>query len=73
MLQLDAIQHILKRPDSYVGSLESIKQPMWVYDRDAKRMVFRHVLTTDMILSLTRIQGSAILARIPKDLRRDIS
>ncbi|KZT42853.1 type II DNA topoisomerase [Sistotremastrum suecicum HHB10207 ss-3] len=40
---LDQIEHILKRPDSYVGSLESIRQNMWVFDSETKRMVFREI------------------------------
>lgn len=37
------MEHILKRPDSYIGSVESIVQQMWAYDSDTKRMVFRDV------------------------------
>ena len=29
------------RPDSYIASVETITQAMWVYDSDTKRMVFR--------------------------------
>lgn len=37
------IEHILKRPDSYIGSVERIKQSMWTFDSDTKRMVHRAV------------------------------
>ncbi|EJD04491.1 DNA topoisomerase II [Fomitiporia mediterranea MF3/22] len=36
-------EHVIARPDSYIGSVETITQSMWVYDSDAKRMVFREV------------------------------
>ncbi|KAG9050359.1 DNA topoisomerase 2 [Tulasnella sp. UAMH 9824] len=41
--QLSPIQHILKRPDSYIGSIETITEKLWVFDSDTKRMVFRDV------------------------------
>jgi DNA topoisomerase-2 len=37
------IEHILKRPDSYIGSVELITATLWVYDEDTKRMVHRSV------------------------------
>lgn len=37
------IEHILKRPDSYIGSVELITAALWVYDEDTKRMVHRSV------------------------------
>lgn len=41
--QLSQIEHILKRPDSYIGSVETITQVMWTFDSDTKRMVHREV------------------------------
>ena len=41
--QLSPIEHILRRPDSYIGSVETITQTMWAYDSDTKRMVYRDV------------------------------
>ncbi|GLB36598.1 putative control of topological states of DNA by transient breakage and subsequent rejoining of DNA strands [Lyophyllum shimeji] len=41
--KLSQLEHILKRPDSYIGSVETITQTMWTYDADAKRMVHRDV------------------------------
>jgi DNA topoisomerase-2 len=37
------LEHILKRPDSYIGSVETITQAMWTYDSDNKRMTHREV------------------------------
>lgn len=28
------LEHILLRPDTYIGSVEPVTQPMWVYDED---------------------------------------
>jgi DNA topoisomerase-2 len=39
------IEHILKRPDSYIGSVELITATLWVYDEDTKRVVHRSVKT----------------------------
>lgn len=41
MLQLSQLEHILKRPDSYIGSVEAVSQLMWVYDHESKMMVNR--------------------------------
>jgi DNA topoisomerase-2 len=43
VLQLSQIEHILKRPDSYIGSVETITQVMWTFESDTKRMVHREV------------------------------
>lgn len=41
--KLTQIEHILQRPDSYIGSVEPITQPMWVFDSENKRMVYKDV------------------------------
>lgn len=41
--KLTQLEHILKRPDSYIGSVETITQAMWTYDSETKRMVHREV------------------------------
>lgn len=41
--QLSQLEHVLKRPDSYIGSVETITQQMWTYDADIKRVVQRWV------------------------------
>lgn len=35
------LEHILLRPDTYIGSVEKITQPMWVYDQAQECMVNR--------------------------------
>ncbi|KAJ7451128.1 DNA topoisomerase II [Mycena latifolia] len=41
--KLTQIEHILKRPDSYIGSVETLTQNMWTHDKDTNRMVLRDV------------------------------
>lgn len=36
------LEHILLRPDTYIGSVESVKETMWVVDEDGK-MVHKEV------------------------------
>lgn len=36
--KLTQLEHILLRPDTYIGSVEAVTQQGWVFDRDAKRM-----------------------------------
>ncbi|KAG6857673.1 DNA topoisomerase 2, partial [Tephrocybe sp. NHM501043] len=40
-VKLSQLEHIMKRPDTYIGSIETITQPMWTYDVDTKRMVYK--------------------------------
>ena len=37
------MEHILLRPDTYVGSVEETQEPMYVYDEDKNAIVKRMV------------------------------
>lgn len=37
------LEHILLRPDTYIGSVEHLKETMWVYDAEANKMVQREI------------------------------
>ncbi|KAF0700252.1 Aste57867_9207 [Aphanomyces stellatus] len=37
------LEHILLRPDTYVGSIEPVQQSMWVYDEEEKKMVQKKI------------------------------
>ncbi|XP_055544705.1 DNA topoisomerase 2 [Wyeomyia smithii] len=37
------LEHILLRPDTYIGSVEQLKETMWVYDTEANKMVQREI------------------------------
>jgi len=37
------LEHILLRPDSYIGSVEFTKELMWVYDNSQNRMVQKEI------------------------------
>jgi DNA topoisomerase II len=37
------LEHILQRPDTYIGSVETITQQLWVYDSDMKGMALREI------------------------------
>ncbi|KAI0029066.1 type II DNA topoisomerase [Vararia minispora EC-137] len=41
--KLSQLEHILKRPDSYIGSVETVTHNIWTYDSDSGRMVLRDV------------------------------
>ncbi|KAF8554543.1 type II DNA topoisomerase [Imleria badia] len=41
--KLSHIEHVLKRPDLYIGSVETVTQLMWTYDSENKRLVHREV------------------------------
>lgn len=35
------LEHILLRPDTYIGSTESISEKLWVYDSETDTMKFK--------------------------------
>ncbi|GES91615.1 DNA topoisomerase II [Rhizophagus clarus] len=37
------LEHILLRPDTYVGSVQKFTEKLWVYDSDKRAMVYRDV------------------------------
>ncbi|KAI9983167.1 hypothetical protein PInf_007094 [Phytophthora infestans] len=37
------LEHILLRPDTYVGSIEHVEQSMWVFDDEKQRMVLKKI------------------------------
>jgi DNA topoisomerase-2 len=37
------LEHILLRPDTYIGSIEKVQQPMWVYDEASERIVQKEI------------------------------
>jgi DNA topoisomerase-2 len=41
--KLTQLEHIIKRPDTYIGSVERTEKQMWVYNTDQDAMEFREV------------------------------
>ena len=41
--QLTQLEHIIRRPDTYIGSIEPTKQSMWVYNSTTELMEYREV------------------------------
>ncbi|POS85094.1 putative DNA topoisomerase 2 [Erysiphe pulchra] len=41
--KLTQLEHIVKRPDTYIGSVERTEQPMWVFNSEMGQMEFRKV------------------------------
>ncbi|EMR11038.1 hypothetical protein PNEG_00635 [Pneumocystis murina B123] len=41
--KLSQLEHILKRPDTYIGSVESTLQQIWVYDNNTNSMKYAQV------------------------------
>lgn len=42
-LQLTQLEHIIKRPDTYIGSVERSEKQMWVYNTELDFMETREV------------------------------
>jgi DNA topoisomerase-2 len=41
--KLTQLEHIIKRPDTYIGSVERTTQPMWVFNKETTQMEKRDV------------------------------
>lgn len=41
--KLTQLEHILKRPDTYIGSVEKTEQQMWVYNKTTQLMEFKTI------------------------------
>ncbi|KAI9645606.1 DNA topoisomerase 2 [Ciborinia camelliae] len=41
--KLTQLEHIIKRPDTYIGSVEKTEQTMWVFNSESKEMELRKV------------------------------
>ncbi|KAG7531692.1 hypothetical protein FFLO_04202 [Filobasidium floriforme] len=41
--KLSQLEHILKRPDSYIGSVEHLQAQLWVFDRETKGMTQKNI------------------------------
>ncbi|OAV87385.1 hypothetical protein PTTG_29452 [Puccinia triticina 1-1 BBBD Race 1] len=41
--KLSQLEHVLKRPDTYIGSVEPIRQFMWIFDKEKKMMVNKEI------------------------------
>ena len=37
------LEHILLRPDTYIGSVEPLTQEMWIWDFEAEKMVKKEI------------------------------
>eukprot|EP00833_Pecoramyces_ruminatium_P008225 jgi/Orpsp1_1/1182257/evm.model.c7180000080515.1 len=37
------LEHILLRPDTYIGSVEFISSPMWVFNKNTKNFEYRNI------------------------------
>lgn len=37
------LEHILLRPDTYVGSVERVEQEMWIWDFGSEKMVKKEI------------------------------
>ncbi|KAL0587421.1 hypothetical protein ABG067_003040 [Albugo candida] len=37
------LQHILLRPDTYVGSIDPVTQNMWIYDEESSKMQYKKI------------------------------
>ena len=48
------LEHILLRPDTYIGSIEHDSQQLWVYDRQEQKFAYRQI---DYVPGLYKIFG----------------
>lgn len=41
--KISQLEHILKRPDTYIGSVETQEQLQWIYDEETDCMIEKNV------------------------------
>ncbi|PHH82883.1 hypothetical protein CDD82_4418 [Ophiocordyceps australis] len=41
--KLTQLEHIIKRPDTYIGSVEKTEQQMWVFNKETSQMEYRTI------------------------------
>ncbi|PHH86261.1 hypothetical protein CDD83_10488 [Cordyceps sp. RAO-2017] len=41
--KLTQLEHIIKRPDTYIGSVEKTDQQMWVFNKETSQMEYRNI------------------------------
>lgn len=41
--KLSQLEHVLKRPDTYIGSVEKHTEKLWVFDANAQQMAYREI------------------------------
>lgn len=41
--KLSQLEHVLKRPDTYIGSVEKTETKMWIFDKESNQMVLKDV------------------------------
>jgi len=44
--KMSQLEHVLKRPDTYIGSVEPQEKEVWVYDSEKEQMAFRKITYT---------------------------
>lgn len=72
-IRMNPREHVLLRPDMYVGAITRVPQEMWIWDEEQKRMVFKKI-------QFGMIDGSPFLISVLmpsswtlQDLRRSVS
>jgi len=41
--KLTQIEHILKRPDTYVGSIDLCEEKKWIWNNDKKKLEYKEI------------------------------
>ena len=58
------LEHILLRPDTYIGSIEHDTQQLWVYDRENQKFTYKHI---SYVPGLYKIFGKYIFSTNKSD------
>ena len=45
-------EHVLARPDTYIGDIEQTKEDMWIYDEDSKKIIKQNIKYTPGLLKI---------------------
>ena len=64
------LEHIMLRPDTYIGSTEKITHSMWVFDEASERLVHRPVTYVPGLYKIFDGECSAVCGGCAESSRR---
>jgi len=67
------LEHILLRPDTYIGSVERLTQNMWILDKDTEKIVNREITFTPGLFKIFDESKSCVATECFESFQNDSS
>lgn len=56
--RLNPFEHVLQRPDTYIGSINTVEKDVWIYNKDSKVMELKKIPYNSGLFNIIREIGS---------------